>query len=146
MKKMTKLYTFVFLCIITVSCSDPVKVPVGQLCNDQYKGMNIVTEAIVQVPPTMITVSTGYTVDILLGDPERKVTLTPYTIFPGVSENKPNSAKKLPDGDYTEDDIEVYDKNGKIIHVGDKVRITGEMKGTSKGFCFLQLDEIEKID
>jgi len=54
-----------------------------------------------------------------------------------------NQIEKLPSG-YKREDIKIHDNSGKVINLGDKVTLTGQMSIAPDGsVCFMKVDKID---
>jgi len=128
------------LVLLTACSSEPIKVRACELCFEKYKNELVVTEGFVKLPESFYTA--GGSVTLLLVDDSRK--RLPTITLKNWGEKK-NMMEKLKDG-YTEEDVMIYDNDGNIIKLGDKVRVTGELHGASKPWCEINVDKIEKIE
>ena len=145
MKNITKLA--ILTCLIALcSCSNPPKlVAASDLCNEEYKNEIVMCEGIIRLPDSFYT--TGVSVTMAFEAPSGKFRIPAISLrtFSETKGEKKNMMDLLPDG-FTEEDVTIYDDNGKTIKLGDKIRVTGELVGASKAWCTVNVTKIEKVN
>ena len=129
----------IILSFITSCSSEPLKVNACELCNEKYKKEMVTTEGIVVLPESFYT--TGGSVTLFLKD--NCQVKSPSISIKTFGEKK-NSMEKLTSG-YTEEDVKIYDNNGTIVKLGDRIRVTGKLVGASKQWCEINVDKIELV-
>lgn len=134
------------LVLALVSCkSEPPKLlPASDLCNEEYKNEIVMCEGIVRLPDQFYTA--GGSVTMAFEAPEGKYRIPAISIktYGETKDEKKNMMDLLPEN-YTEADVKIYDNEGKIIKLGDKIRVTGELVGGSKPWCDINVTKIEKV-
>ena len=142
MNKLTNLIIICTAIMLFTSCtSEPVFAKAEDLCNKEYKKKEVITEGILIVPSSFYTM--GSTVTLML-EASNKARV-PSIVFLNYNKDKEkkNMIEPLEDG-FAEEDIKIYDNDGNLIKLGEKVRITGELTGGSKDYCELWVHKIEK--
>lgn len=142
--KTIKNFLLIFaVALLIVSCSsEPVFVKAEELCQEQYKKKDVITEGILIAPSSFYTM--GSTVTLMLESSSK--TTVPSIVFLNYNNDheKKNMIEPLKDG-FSEEDIKIYDNEGNLVNLGEKVRITGELSGGSKSYCELWVKKLEKI-
>jgi len=143
MNHMFNKLTVFIAAILFVSCSsEPVFVKAEELCNNEYKNKEVITEGVLVVPSSFYTM--GSTVTLML-EASNNVKV-PSIVF--LNYNKKKEKKNMIDpltDDFTEEDIKIYDNDGNLVNLGEKVRITGELTGGSSAYCELWVHKLEKV-
>ena len=124
---------------ITSCSSEPEKVNACELCVEKYKKEIVTTEGIVVLPQSFYT--TGGSVTLFLKD--NCSTKSPSISIKSYGEKK-NTIEKLADG-YKEEDVKIYDNEGHIVKLGDRIRVTGKLVGASNEWCEINVDKIELL-
>lgn len=142
MKTITNFLFIFAAALLIVSCSsEPVFVKAEDLCTPEYKKKEVITEGVLRVPSSFYTM--GSTVTLMLVA-SNKVNV-PSIVFLNYNNNKEkkNMIEPLKDN-FSEEDIKIYDNDGNLVQLGEKVRITGELTGGSKDYCELWVHKLEK--
>ena len=143
MNILTNLIIICTVIITLTSCSsEPVFVKAEELCNNEYKNKEVITEGVLVVPSSFYTM--GSTVTLML-EASNNVKV-PSIVF--LNYNKKKEKKNMIDpltDDFTEEDIKIYDNDGNLVNLGEKVRITGELTGGSSAYCELWVHKLEKV-
>jgi len=136
-----KLTSLAFL-LLVFSCQSepPQSVALCEVCDDQYKKKNVIIEGIIKMPNQFIT---GGVMQMWIKTTPKCNTRTPILGFRNVKGGK-NSMKFLPTN-YTSADIKITDNSDQAIIPGDKVKVTGTMIATSKAWCQINVEKIEKL-
>ncbi|TBX70699.1 hypothetical protein EZL74_03230 [Flavobacterium silvisoli] len=132
--------------VSAASCGSetPKLLPASELCNKVYKNEIVMCEGIVRLPDHFY--SAGGSVTMAFEAPGGKYRIPALKIktYSETKGEKKNMMDLLPSG-YTEEDVRIYDQNGQLVKLGDKIRVTGELLGGLDDWCDIEVSKIEKI-
>ena len=140
---MLNLLKTLLFALLLVGCSSepPIYVLATDLCNEKYKNKIIITEGLILLPSSFYTMNGSVTMSLGVEKTHEKIPSLSIKTWG----DKKNIMEPLNDG-YTENDVIIYDDNGKIIPLGAKVRVTGKLAGGSKTWCEVYVDKIEQVN
>lgn len=145
MKSMRVLVSALVLAVAVFmsSCGGgtPEKLDWSKTEDKSMDGKLVTIEGYAYLPLMMYTDAGKSTLNMMERMNQYSGGLVQLSLTDGSSENRISS---LPD-DYYQTDIEIHDKDGKIIEYGDKMRVTGTAKFEDGGYT-IDVETIEKID
>lgn len=124
---------------MVTGCSDPVAkfYKASDICTKTPEGELVVTEGELVLPQSFY--STGSYAALMFKSTDPKEDLPTLNVY--FLKERKNTMERIEDG-YSEADIKIYDNDGNIVKLGEKVRITGQKYGAQ---CILSVDKIEKV-
>jgi len=124
--------------LMVMGCSEPEAkfYKASDVCAKAPEGELVVTEGELVLPDNFY--STGSYAAFILKSDDPNVDLPTLNIY--FLKERKNTMERIEDN-YSEADIKIYDNDGNIVKLGEKLRITGKRYGAQ---CILSVDKIEK--
>jgi len=137
--KKSYILSFIALVLLATGCSEPVAkfYKATEVCKLE-DGMDLIsTEGELVLPNSFY--SSGNSASLLLKSSLPKDDLPTIVIY--FLKERKNTMERIGDN-FSEADVKIYDNDGNLVKLGEKVRLTGKKISAQ---CILYVDKIEKV-
>jgi hypothetical protein len=140
--KTVSIFAVVISIALLASCKkDAVPVDISKICSPDNEKKYVVTSGQLDARGSVFCSNTGGRMDC--GLDVMPVASGPRVFGADIEQGSgANEIEKLASG-YKREDIKIHDNAGKVINLGDKVTLTGQMS-IGPGVCFMKVDKIDR--